>query len=116
MEAAIDTVQQTRVVRVVRNVATAPLTAQKIREQMIDTRLPVAAYARVSTTNEEQEDSLERQKAHYTEYIGNRHEWRFVGVYDDPGVTGTRADQRKGFQKLLADCRAGKIKKILCNK
>ena len=114
MEAAIDTVQQPRVVRVVRNVATAPLTAQKIREQMIDTRLPVAAYARVSTTNEEQEDSLERQKAHYTEYIGNRPEWRFMGVYDDPGITGTRADQRKGFQKLLADCRAGKIKKILC--
>lgn len=114
METASNACQQARVVRVVRNISSTPITAQAIREKMIDTRLPVAAYARVSTTNEEQEDSLERQKAHYTEYIGNRPEWRFVGVYDDPGVTGTRADQRKGFQKLLADCRAGKIKKILC--
>ena len=100
--------------RVVRKVSSTQITAQTIREQLTDTRLPVAAYARVSTTNEEQEDSLERQKAHYTEYIGNRPEWRFVGVYDDPGVTGTRVDQRKGFQRLLNDCRAGKIKKILC--
>ena len=105
---------QPKVVRVVRKVSSMQITAQTIREQLTDTRLPVAAYARVSTTNEEQEDSLERQKAHYTEYIGNRPEWRFVGVYDDPGVTGTRVDQRKGFQRLLSDCRAGKIKKILC--
>ncbi len=105
---------QPKVVRVVRKVSSTQITAQTIREQLTDTRLPVAAYARVSTTNEEQEDSLERQKAHYTEYIGNRPEWRFVGVYDDPGVTGTRVDQRKGFQRLLSDCRAGKIKKILC--
>lgn len=105
---------QPKVVRVVRKVSSTQITAQNIREQLTDTRLPVAAYARVSTTNEEQEDSLERQKAHYTEYIGNRPEWRFVGVYDDPGVTGTRVDQRKGFQRLLNDCRAGKIKKILC--
>ena len=88
---------QPKVVRVVRKVSSTQITAQNIREQLTDTRLPVAAYARVSTTNEEQEDSLERQKAHYTEYIGNRPEWRFVGVYDDPGVTGTRVDQRKGF-------------------
>ena len=112
METAIN--NQPKVVRVVRKVSSTQITAQTIREQLIDTRLPVAAYARVSTTNEEQEDSLERQKAHYTEYIGNRPEWRFVGVYDDPGVTGTRVDQRKGFQRLLNDCRAGKIKKILC--
>lgn len=105
---------QPKVVRVVRKVSSTQITAQTIREQLTDTRLPVAAYARVSTTNEEQEDSLERQKAHYTEYIGNRPEWRFVGVYDDPGVTGTRVDQRKGFQRLLNDCRTGKIKKILC--
>lgn len=112
METVIN--NQPKVVRVVRKVSSTQITAQTIREQLTDTRLPVAAYARVSTTNEEQEDSLERQKAHYTEYIGNRSEWRFVGVYDDPGVTGTRVDQRKGFQRLLNDCRAGKIKKILC--
>lgn len=112
METVIN--NQPKVVRVVRKVSSTQITAQTIREQLTDTRLPVAAYARVSTTNEEQEDSLERQKAHYTEYIGNRSEWRFVGVYDDPGVTGTRVDQRKGFQRLLNDCRVGKIKRILC--
>ena len=100
-----------KVVKVVR--ASQPISAQRIREELVDTRLPVAAYARVSTGNEEQEDSLERQKEKYTQMIQGRPDWKFMGIYADPGITGTRADLRKEFQRLMTDCREGKVKKIL---
>ncbi len=103
-----------KVIKVIRKIAANPVTAQSIREQIVDTRIPVAAYARVSTNNEEQEDSLERQMTHYTDLITKNAEWKFAGIYADPGVTGTRADQRKEFQRLLADCRLGLVKKIMC--
>lgn len=101
-----------KVVKIVR-ASQASAMARNIREQIVDTRLPVCAYARVSTNNEEQEDSLERQRDRYTQLINGRPDWKLVEIYADPGITGTRADLRKGFQRMLEDCRAGKIKKIL---
>ena len=38
--------------------------------------------------------------------------WRYAGVYADKALTGTKAE-RPEFQRLLADCRAGKIDLIL---
>lgn len=76
-------------------------------------KLKVAAYARVSTNKDEQEDSYERQVAHYTKYIKNHDEWQFAGIYADEGITGTRTDKRLEFQRMLTDCRNGKINKIL---
>ena len=101
-----------KVVKIVR-ATNATAMAKNIREQIVDTRLPVCAYARVSTNNEEQEDSLERQRERYTQLINGRPDWKLVEIYADPGITGTRADLRKGFQRMLEDCRAGKVKKIL---
>ena len=72
----------------------------------------VAAYARVSTEKEEQEDSFERQVAHYTKLITSNPEWKFGGIYADPGITGTRAEKRPDFMRMIADCRAGKIDRI----
>ena len=72
---------------------------------------PVAAYARVSTEKEEQEDSFERQVEHYTKMIQTNPKWRFVEVYADPGITGTKADKRPNFMRMIDDCRAGKIKR-----
>ena len=74
--------------------------------------LRVAAYARVSTDSDEQEDSFERQVSYYTNLISSNPDWRFVKVYSDPGVTGTRADKRPGFMQMMEDCRQGKIDKI----
>lgn len=73
----------------------------------------VAAYARVSTLKDEQEDSYERQVSHYTRYIKNHEGWQFAGIYADEGITGTRADKRVDFQRMLDDCRKGRINKIL---
>ena len=69
----------------------------------------VAAYCRVSTDNEEQLNSYENQKHAYTEMIAAKKEWTLAGIYADEGISGTRADKRPQFQKMMDDCRAGKI-------
>lgn len=43
----------------------------------------VAAYARVSTDNEEQKTSYEAQVDYYTQYIHSKTEWEYVKVYTD---------------------------------
>ena len=73
----------------------------------------VAAYARVSTDKKEQEDSFERQVEHYTHLIESNPEWTMVEVYKDPGITGTKAEKRPDFLRMIDDCRAGRINKIL---
>ena len=76
-------------------------------------KLRVAAYARVSSNSEDQLNSYAAQNAHYTELITSNPEWEFVDVYADKGITGTSAEKREDFQRLLADCRRGRIDKIL---
>ncbi len=44
-------------------------------------KLRVAAYCRVSTSNDAQLESLETQKAHYESYITSRDDWQFAGLY-----------------------------------
>lgn len=73
----------------------------------------VAAYCRVSTDNEEQLNSYENQKRAYTEMIAANKEWHLAGIYADEGISGTRADKRPQFQKMMDDCRAGKIDYII---
>lgn len=82
-----------------------------IREQA--KKLRVAAYARVSSDSEEQLNSFAIQMAYYTALIAEKEDWEFAGLYADEGVTGTSTAKREDFQRLLADCRAGKIDRIL---
>lgn len=42
----------------------------------------VTYYARVSTQNDEQEDSYERQKAHFEEKIHSNPNWNYVEGYE----------------------------------
>lgn len=60
-----------------------------------------------------QEDSFERQVEHYKQLIYSKPDWQFVDVYADPGISGTRAEKRPDFLRMIEDCRAGKIKKVL---
>ena len=64
-------------------------------------KLRVAAYARVSSSSEDQLNSFAAQNAHYTELITANPEWEFVDVYADKGITGTSAEKREDFQRLL---------------
>ncbi|NFE94374.1 recombinase family protein [Clostridium botulinum] len=72
----------------------------------------VAAYARVSSGKEAMLHSLSAQISYYSEYIQKHRVWEYVGVYADEALTGTK-EQRPEFQRLLEDCRSGKIDMII---
>ena len=72
-------------------------------------RLRVAAYCRVSTNDEDQIKSYDSMVRYYTDLIKKNPDWEFVEVYADKASTGTKAETRENFQRLIADCMAGKI-------
>ncbi len=73
----------------------------------------VAAYCRVSTDSDEQLTSYNNQMKVYTEMIAENHDWEFAGMYADEGISGTRADKRPQFTKMISDCLNGKIDMII---
>jgi len=73
----------------------------------------VAAYARVSVDSEELMQSLSAQVSYYSSRIQTNPSWEYVGVYADAGISGTGTKNRAEFQRLIADCDAGKIDIIL---
>ena len=85
--------------------------SQRTAAQVQKTR--VAAYCRVSTDSEEQETSYEAQVQHYTDYIRSKPDWDFVEIYADDGISGTNTRKRDEFNRMIADCEAGKIDLIL---
>lgn len=85
----------------------------KIEAKITPKRKRAAAYARVSMAGESMINSLEAQVGYFTELIGANPDWDFVGIYADEGISGTSAANRKEFNRMLADCEAGKIDIIL---
>ena len=73
----------------------------------------VCAYCRVSTDMDTQALSYELQVQNYTEYITSNSEWEFAGIYADRGISGTSLKHRDEFNRMIADCRAGKIDLII---
>lgn len=51
--------------------------------------------------------------AQYNNLIKSHDRWELVDIYADEGITGTSAKKRGDFQRMLEDCRKGKIDKIL---
>ena len=74
--------------------------------------LRTAAYARVSSGKDAMLHSLSAQVSYYNSLIQNNPEWLFCGVYADEALTGTK-DNRENFQRLLSECRAGRIALII---
>ena len=75
--------------------------------------LRVAAYCRVSSDSSDQLHSYASQIRKYTEEIGHHDGWELVDIYADEGLTGTRMDKREDFNRMMADCRKGRIDKVL---
>ncbi len=75
--------------------------------------LRVAAYARVSTDEEDQQSSIRVQREHYESYIKNNPGWEFAGVYYDEGITGTKKEKRPGLMQMMEDCRNGRIDYVI---
>ena len=75
-------------------------------------RKKVAAYARVSSSKDAMLHSLAAQVSYYSELIQKHKDWEYVGVYSDKAITGTK-DAREEFQRMMSDCRSGKIDMII---
>lgn len=86
-----------------------------IEEQkpVLSPRKKVAAYARVSKDTEQLMHSLSTQVSYYSNLIQRTPGWEYAGVYVDAGITGTSAAARPQFQRMIADCEAGKIDIVL---
>jgi DNA invertase Pin-like site-specific DNA recombinase len=80
--------------------------------QKIPTQKRVAAYARVSSGKDAMLHSLSAQVSYYSDLIQRHSGWEYAGVYTDEAITGTK-DLRPEFQRLLDDCRNGKIDMII---
>lgn len=75
--------------------------------------LRVAAYCRVSTLRDAQQTSIKNQREHYTSFIESHPGWIMAGVYVDEGISGTKAETRPELQRLLAECRGGRVDLVL---
>ena len=83
--------------------------AQKVKQK----KRRVAAYARVSTDHEEQQNSYDAQIKYYTDYIQGRQDWDFVGMFSDEGITGTSIKKRDGFNDMVKTALEGKVDLII---
>ena len=74
----------------------------------------VAAYCRVSTELEEQQNSYQVQISYYTDFINRKREWTLAGIFADEGISGTQTKHRTEFNRMIRLCRQKKIDLILC--
>lgn len=74
--------------------------------------IKVAAYARVSSGKDAMLHSLAAQITYYQKLITTHKGWEFAGVYADEALTGTK-DNRQEFQRLINDCKDGKIDMVI---
>lgn len=72
----------------------------------------VAAYVRVSSGKDAMLHSLSAQISYYSAFIQKNPQWEYAGVYVDEAKTGTK-DNRQEFQRLISDCKQGKIDMII---
>lgn len=81
-------------------------------KQKEEKTIRVAAYARVSSDKDAAFHSLKAQTEYYENYITKRFNWALVDVYSDNGISGTTINRPK-FQRMLEDCRSGKVDLII---
>ena len=93
----------------IRRTVTTAIKAQPKQEEI----LRVGCYVRTSSLLACQGPSLEQQQIHFRNMVERTPNWTLVDMYVDDGISGADNANRPGFQKMMADCRAGKIDMIL---
>ena len=73
----------------------------------------VAAYCRVSSNSADQIHSFEAQVRAYTKLIQRRSDWELVEIYADEGISGTQAENRIEFQRMIRACELHEIDLII---
>ena len=97
-----------------KNITVIP--AKKVHQTVISQiqkKIRVAAYCRVSTDQDEQLSSYENQVNYYREYILKHEDYELVDIYADEGISATNTKKRDAFNRLIQDCRDGKVDRIL---
>ena len=89
-----------------------PATVTK-QSKNTDKQYRVAAYCRVSTDKEEQENSLENQITYYKNKIESTPNWVLVDIFADFGISGVSSKNRPEFQRMMNLCDKGKIDLII---
>lgn len=82
-------------------------------EKIYNLPLRVTYYCRVSTDSDVQLNSLDNQLDYYDDYIKSKKEWSYVNGYIEEGITGTRADKRPSFMKMIRDAKLNKFDLII---
>jgi site-specific DNA recombinase len=96
-----------------------PMTIAKPNVEIIrpvvrrDSTLRIAPYCRVSSSSEDQLHSYAAQIDYYTKLVSANPDWELMDVYADEGISGTAMDKRDDLNRLISDCKKGKIDKIL---
>ena len=80
---------------------------------MLRPKRNVVFYARVSTEHEAQISALENQIDWYKPIMEAHPEWTLVGQYVDEGITGTSAEKRPQFMKMIADAKTHQFDMII---
>ena len=86
---------------------------RKIQPKVVAAKKRVAAYCRVSTQRNEQDESFATQKRYYEEMISTHPDWELVKIYSDRH-SATAAKNRPGFQEMLADAEAKNLDIVIC--
>ena len=73
----------------------------------------VAIYARVSTEHEAQLSALGNQLDWYKPILAARPDWTLTAQYIDEGITGTSAEKRPQFMKMIDAARQKKFNMII---
>ena len=82
------------------------------RKTIFDLPLRVTFYGRVSTTREEQENSIENQISYFTDLIKSNPNWTYVEGYVDR-IRGEQAANREEFMRMIEDGKNGEFDLIL---
>ena len=85
----------------------SPLAAEPAR------KVRLAAYCRVSSDSDDQIHSFAAQIRYYSGYVEKHPQYSFVDIYADEGITGTSLEKRDEMNRLLTDCKCGRIDRII---
>ena len=102
-----------RIVSTASNVTIIPAKVQTEINRDKYHQLRVAAYCRVSTEQEEQQNSYQVQIAYYTDLINRKKEWTLAGIFADEGISGTQTKKRTEFNRMIRMCRNKKIDLVI---
>lgn len=75
--------------------------------------LRLAAYCRVSSASEDQLHSFAAQIKYYTDYAGKQAGCKLVDIYANEGLSGTNMKKRDELNRLIRDCKKGKVDRII---